>query len=122
MYHLKLEIPELPASLNKSLRTYRHDRDRSNKKWYELIWLLTRSKRPDLPLKKARIKITRCYYRSLDFDGLVGSLKPVVDGLTRAGVIYDDRWKITGKWEIDQVFRPLKNGPLLIVEVFEIKE
>ena len=53
----------------------------------------------------------------LDFDGLVGSVKPVIDGLTRAGVIKDDSWGVVGAWQVDQVFRPKKEGPRIEIIV-----
>lgn len=122
MYSLRLEIPEAPPSLNKSLRTYRHQRDKINKHWYNLLWYLTSGKRPPRPLRKAKIKITRHFYRTLDYDGLVGSLKPVVDGLTHAGIIIDDKWSVVGAWEVDQVFRPKSGGVRLVIEVTELPE
>jgi len=56
----------------------------------------------------------------MDFDGFVGSLKPVVDALVTAGVIEDDSWKTLHTWDVDQVFRPKKLGPLLQIEITEI--
>lgn len=56
----------------------------------------------------------------MDFDGFVGSLKPVVDALVTAGVIEDDSWKVLQAWEVDQVFRAQKDGPLLQIEIKEI--
>lgn len=75
---------------------------------------------PVAPLKKARIRLVRHFYRTLDFDGLVGSLKPVVDAIVDAGVLKDDSWEVLGAWEVSQEFRPKKDGPLLTVHIEEI--
>jgi hypothetical protein len=75
---------------------------------------------PLSPLAKAHIRLIRHSHRTLDFDGLVGSLKPVVDSLVSAGVILDDRWSVLGKWDVDQVFRPKKEGNLLEIYVSEV--
>jgi hypothetical protein len=42
----------------------------------------------------------------LDFDGVVGSCKPVVDALVYAGVLKDDSWNVVGAWKVDQVSGP----------------
>ncbi len=56
----------------------------------------------------------------LDFDGLVGSLKPVVDALVTAGILLDDRWSVLGAWSVDQKFREKKAGPMLEILVQEL--
>lgn len=83
--------------------------------WNDLVLLNARQMRviPNAPLDRARLKITRYNYRMLDYDGLVGSLKPVVDGLTNAKIIKDDSWGVLGQWEVCQVFKPKSEGPLL---------
>ncbi len=56
----------------------------------------------------------------LDFDGLVGSMKPVIDALVTCGVLKDDSWAVTGPWECKQIFRPKSLGPLLEVHIREL--
>jgi hypothetical protein len=70
-------------------------------------------KKPKDPLTKANITLIRHSYRYLDYDGLVGSFKPVVDALVSCGVLIDDNWGVTGKWNVDQRFRAKKEGPML---------
>jgi hypothetical protein len=43
-----------------------------------------------------------------------------VDALVDCGVLVDDGWKVTGKWDVDQVFRPRVMGPMLEIEVSEV--
>lgn len=119
MYQISLTLHSLPDSLNKALRGHRAKYFSKNKKWDFLIAGMCRGKLPPKPLEKARIRIVRHFWRTLDYDGLVGSMKPIVDALVSAGVIIDDNWKVLGAWEIDQQFRPKSQGPLLEIIVEE---
>lgn len=91
-----------------------------NKRWDLLIFGMSRHQLPPEPLKKARITIVRHFWRTLDYDGLVGSMKPIVDALVSAGVLVDDSWNVTGQWDVDQLFRSKKEGPLLTVCIEEV--
>lgn len=119
MYQLQIEIDAFPKSLNKKLRGHWGKNHRENCLWDTLIFQLVRYKLPPAPLSKAKIKIVRHFWAKMDFDGLVGSLKPVIDALVTSGVIKDDRWDVLGAWEVDQVFRAKKLGPLLQIEITE---
>jgi hypothetical protein len=122
MYRIDLLLECIPDSLNKALRGNRMRYFSKNKHWDYMIRaqiVLNKKQLPPEPLKKARIKITRHSHRTLDYDGLVGSMKPVVDALVSAGVIADDSWNVTGQWNVWQEFRPKKDGPRLEVSVYE---
>lgn len=119
-FTLKVEIPWLPKSLNRKLRAGWRANASEMKSWACYLSAELHSRRPKIPLARARIRIVRHAHRTLDFDGLVGSLKPVVDGLVGAGIIADDSWAVTGAWDIDQQFRSRKAGPLLTIEVYEV--
>lgn len=120
MYKLDLTFHSFPKSLNKALRTHKYAANRANKGWDMLVFGMVVHKRPKEPLKKARIRIVRHFYRTLDYDGLVGSMKPVVDALVSAGVLIDDSWNVLGAWEVTQEFRPKSAGPLLEVSIIEV--
>lgn len=120
MYKLDLTLHALPDSLNKGLRGHRMKYFSKNKRWDMLIFGMCRGKLPETPLKKAHITIVRHFWRTLDYDGLVGSMKPIVDALVSAGVIVDDSWKVLGAWEVDQQFRTKKEGPLLTIQIKEL--
>lgn len=92
-------------------------RHRSNNSWDWLIACKVGRSKPRQPLPTARLTITRHAHRMLDYDGLVGSLKPVVDALVSCGVIQDDSWGVTGPWTINQVFKPKSEGQLLEILV-----
>lgn len=118
-YKLDLTLHSLPDSLNKALRGNRMKYFRKNRRWDLLIFGMVRNRLPEKPLQKARISIVRHAARTLDYDGLVGSMKPVVDALVSSGVLADDNWFVTGPWIIDQVQRPKSEGPLLNIRVEE---
>lgn len=123
MYSLHLRIHHASLkSLNVSLRSHWTVRQRVNKQWDRLIYCMVSEKNavPLRPLEKAHIRVIRHSHRMLDFDGLVGSLKPVIDSLVSARVILDDRWSVLGKWDVDQVFRQKKEGNLLEIFVSEV--
>lgn len=119
MYSLKIEIDSLPKSLNLKLRSHYHKNKKENDSWDRMIYFKTLKSLPLSPLKKAKIKIVRHSSRTLDFDGFVGSMKPVVDSLVTCKILSDDSWKVLGAWEVDQVFRPKKLGVLLEVFITE---
>lgn len=73
-------------------------------------------------MKRARIRLVRHAYRTLDYDGLVGSMKPVVDALVTARVLKDDSWNVLGRWDVDQKFRPKKDGPELEIWITEVPD
>lgn len=122
MYKLDLTLHSLPDSLNKGLRAHRFAYQQKNKRWDMLIIGMVRNKLPLKPLTKARVTIVRHSWRWLDYDGLVGSMKPIVDALVDAGVMEDDSYTVTGPWHVTQEFRPKKSGPLLTVCVEEVPE
>lgn len=120
MYKIDLTFQTLPKSLNRELRSHWGKRFNSNNAWDNLVYAQVHGKLPSEPLVKARIRIVRHFWRTLDYDGLVGSMKPMVDGLVTAGVLSADSWKVLGVWDVTQQFRPKKDGPLLEVEVVEL--
>lgn len=121
-YRLRIQLDHLPTSLNKTLRSHYFKKSREMNAWAILIGSEVSGKKPKAPLSKASISITRHSYRSLDFDGLVGSLKPVVDALVTVGILKDDSWNVLGAWKVDQAFRPKAKGPLLEIYLEEIPD
>lgn len=119
-YKLFLQLETLPKSLNRKLRSNRFALHRENKAYDQLIACQCSSKLPKHPLQKANISLVRHSHRTLDYDGLVGSMKPVVDALVTCGVLSDDSWNVTGRWNVDQRFRPKSQGPLLEILIQEM--
>ena len=121
IYKIFFEIPKVAPSLNKTFRTHYHARNKLFKEWYEVVNELVKDKKPPKPLELCTIEVERCFYRMLDYDGLVASLKPLVDGLIHSEIILDDSYKITGPWKVYQTFRPKKEGPLTRVKIYDRK-
>jgi len=119
--YLQIELNEFPKSLNKKLRSHFHKNNRENKLWDLLIAVECKKKGiPPTPLNKASLTIIRHSDRFLDYDGLVGSMKPVVDALVSCKVLIDDKWSVLGKWNVDQRFRPKKDKKLLEILIQEL--
>jgi len=119
-YKLFLLLNQLPKPLNRKLRSNRWALARENKAYDQLIACQCSSRIPNKPLQKANITLIRHSHRTLDYDGLVGSMKPVVDALVTCGVLSDDSWNVTGKWNVDQRFRPKSQGQLLEILIQEM--
>ena len=121
-FSLTLKVDSVPPPLNVVLRQHYHKRARHYTKIYNHVDFLCRGKVPPEPLEKAKIKIERHHYRFCDFDGVVAAYKPYVDGLIKTKVILNDNWKVLGAWEVNQIFRPKRLGPLSIIKVTGYEE
>ena len=116
-YELEMRIPELPVSLNILLRMHWQKRNRYNNHWYKQISLASNGKKPKKELEQFKLTFIRYSNRFLDFDGCVGSLKPIVDGLIHAGIIKDDSYKMTGPWDVSQEYLPKSQGQYIYIKV-----
>jgi hypothetical protein len=89
---MKLDIPDVPPSLNRTLRMHWAKKQDIKNSWILLI-------RQQLngaylkPIVKMRCKITLCHARAYDKDNLYGSVKPLVDALRFNRLIMDDTAK-----------------------------
>ena len=94
-YSLAFELPGLPKS---QTNNYSHwsVRAKSKKRWENAVWAMVKHDLPRKPLSKARIRFTRCSSGEPDFDNLVASFKPILDGLEKAGIIESDKPSVIG--------------------------
>jgi Holliday junction resolvase RusA-like endonuclease len=105
MYHAKLRIDLLPMTANKMCGMGWRARHKHALEVKRIVHaeLLSLRVIPEKPIKKAKLKLTRCSSKRPDYDGTVSSFKWVIDGLVRAGVLYDDNIDVIGepeyKWE-----------------------
>ncbi len=113
MYKIVFEIAVLPKLPNSRSQKSFWGLHNEKKNWTNYIALATIGKRPDSPLKKSEITITRCSSRICDLDNLYGSLKAPLDALVRLGMIIDDsplavslfaKWKKTTATESKLIF------------------
>src|SRR5690606_14842084 len=86
-YELEFEIEGLPKTPNTLLGRSWFVRSAHAKKWMNLVALHTNRQRPDYPLEKAELTLTRFSSIEPDTDGLVGSFKAVLDALVKLGVL-----------------------------------
>lgn len=86
---LKIVVTPPPPSPNVTLRMNYHKR---NKLFRDIYWQVRASGGCDRSEFSGRVVITaeRFSRGKLDPDNLIGSLKPVIDGLRYCGVIADD--------------------------------
>lgn len=85
---------------------------------------MVEGRKPNFPLDNCKIKIVRHHYRFLDFDNMVGSLKPLIDSLTvrHTGIIQDDDYHTTGPWECTQEFRAKHSGSMTFIRIEGLQE
>lgn len=118
-YSLHLEIFGLPKTTNSIGRTHWAVKAKEAKDWRYKVSLLTVGKRPENPLKKARIVYTRFSAVSPDSDGLVSSFKHIQDGLIDGLVIENDKMQNIGmptyRWE-----KASRGEGKITIEVYEI--
>jgi Holliday junction resolvase RusA-like endonuclease len=81
------DLPKLPNSLLGAHWTVRAGHAKS---WHRKVEKAIIGAKPAKPLARARVTLVRSSPRPPDFDGLVGSFKPVLDALKHLGVIEDD--------------------------------
>lgn len=102
-YSLEIELGLSATDANKTLRGNRFAHNAVRQKVKREVGLLVHGKTPEKPLTKFYLTFTRHSPGTLDFDNLVSSLKPVIDGLVIAGVIQDDNWDYIRSVGLDQV-------------------
>jgi len=67
-----------------------------------------------LKLTNAKLTFIRCSSKELDWDNLITSFKHVLDGLTEAGVILDDKPSVIGQPQFFWERCPPKQGKIKI--------
>lgn len=101
--HIQLFVPALPLLPNKLLGAKWYVRSGHAKKWLRHIRVALSTSHLCLkepPFKKSIITLVRKSPRACDFDGLVGSFKPILDALVQCRVIEDDSLRhINAKYE-----------------------
>lgn len=118
MYELEIEIPTQATDSNRILGVNKFVKHKLFENIKNGIRMLTLNKTPDQPLEKFTISITRYGTRYLDYDNLIASFKPYIDGLKLAGIIKDDSWKYIRTIKTDQVTGKEKK---LVIRIEEAK-
>lgn len=120
-YTLEIKIPGLPSSTNSRFRHWAVAA-KEKKFFRNSAFLLATKQAPAQPLRKCKIVCTRHSFghRAPDYDNLCISFKPILDGLTDAGIWVDDNQDVIVerqyRWE-----RAMKGKGFVTVEVTEIE-
>jgi Holliday junction resolvase RusA-like endonuclease len=117
MYQLEIEVSTQETDANRRRGkhwSFSHSADVKIKT--EIYWL-SKDKLPEKPLEKFLLSITRHGAKKLDYDNLIGSFKPAIDGLVKAKIIKDDNWTYIKHIDVDQVISPHRK---LVIKVDEL--
>lgn len=100
----EFSIKYLPKTINAIGRSHWTVKSNEAKRCKDMVWeQCARIGIVGERLQKATLEFTRHSFKEPDFDGLVSSFKHIIDGLTVAGVIEDDKPSVIGspvfKWE-----------------------
>ncbi len=87
---IEFELPGLPPCTNGS-HGHWSTKAKSNRTWRAASRLVAIAFRPVKPFEKCAVTFVRCSTSEPDFDNLVISGKPIIDGLKDAGIIVDDK-------------------------------
>ncbi len=116
-YCLKFTLDVLPKTANGSHEHWRSKAQRV-KLLKQAVFARAWPFKPAQPLVSAALTLIRHSSLEPDYDNLVTSFKPVIDGLRQAGIISDDRKKNIGRPEYLWQKAPPKKG-FITVEVRE---
>jgi Holliday junction resolvase RusA-like endonuclease len=98
-YTLEFSLAGLPKMNTGFSRGNRFAQSRETTKWKSKVHLACIGQLPPEPLERARLTLTRLSSVEPDYDNLVISFKPIVDGLVKAGVLANDRSSNVGRPE-----------------------
>ncbi len=117
-YKLEIELLGLPRRFNEGQGSHWTVRHRESQKWHKRLlgkMILSRQSPPLKPLKKATLTLVRYSARAPDYDGLVQSLKPVVDALKKCAIIEDDSMAVIGRPDYRWEKAPQLEGKIRII-------
>ena len=101
MFEFTIRLEGLPKIISNGSQGSWRAKHFEKKKWSRAVadacYDVVRQNYLILPLKKAKIVLTRFSSKSPDFDGLVSSFKACIDGLKVGGVILDDNHSVVGQ-------------------------
>lgn len=87
-YSMTIKVPGLPSTPNSRMNWRVKARDQ--KMWREKSAWIAAEKKPFRPMVDVSLQVVRHSAVMMDFDNLVASCKPLIDGLRDAGVIWND--------------------------------
>ena len=96
-YVLDITIQGLPATYNSIGHKSHWVKLKNTRQWKWNVKHAVGRFLPKQALKKARLHLVRYSSTPCDYDNLIQSLKPVLDGLVECGVIADDSMSVISK-------------------------
>jgi Holliday junction resolvase RusA-like endonuclease len=108
MYTLEFTIADTPKSPNVFYSTHWRTRHTHTKKWERLVWAHVWPRKPERPLERAKVTLTRHSVRKMDADNCRLSFKPIMDALVKYGVLLDDTVAVVGEPVVIQEKAPLR--------------
>jgi len=102
LYNLEISIDIQGTDSNRILGRNHFSKHRVFSLVKNQVEMLTLGKRPPSPLTQFKISVTRLSPKFMDFDNMISSLKPAIDGLRIAKVIKDDSWEFIKDIPVDQ--------------------
>lgn len=122
IYKLDFILQGLPRSPNSyGSSGHRNAVSRHRKEWRLGVAQVCRVRRPNEPLERVAVVLTRNSASKMDFDNRVASFKPVIDGLKDAGIIKDDNDSVILKRDYPQGKAPKGEG-YIRVQVTELTD
>lgn len=121
-YRLSFTLHEVPLTLNEMMGKHWRSRHNSFSLIHKLIYLQTLKYKPETPIERARVAITRYSSGTLDRDNAYFTAKPVLDGLVECGIIKDDGFNQVKFLEVNQVKIKRNEKRKLEVSLEEINE
>lgn len=92
MYIFEFTLEGLPPMANAGAR-HKHWRvvQRETTQWKDRVGYAVLRNKPIMPLRRAKLTLTRFSSSQPDFDGLVSGFKSIIDGLRTHGILVDDK-------------------------------
>lgn len=113
-YSVTVVLDGLPKMVNANFKNNWRALWIERKKWKEKTAYAFLPHKPDQPLDKAKVTITRHSSKCPDYDGLVSAAKALLDGLKLAKIIEDDNMNVIGRPEFLWEKCSPKNGHVVI--------
>jgi hypothetical protein len=117
MYSIELVVPIFKTDANRTRGKNHFAIHSTFEKIKVAIRLVSLGKRPLEPLKRFKLSFERRSPKTMDYDNLIGSFKPYIDGLRYAGIIEDDSWKFIQHINTTQ---KISQEKVLVIKVEEI--
>jgi hypothetical protein len=107
------KINALPSLMNKSGHHWAVV-EKARKQWHKWVDQAFMIGKPSKPISHCKLSLVRATANVCDYDNLVISFKPVVDGLVKAGIIADDDFQTVVDRHYSFLKVPRKEAHILI--------